>query len=272
MRKTYKDFAKEIDKEQFHDYYITHMPSDTVSYFNLPNLYTLRAIVAYFDIPRLTPSEITHLQMQQMDEETKRMRGKKISDANMGRNVSELTREKIASAQRGKPRAYIASNPNVLKSQFKPNHTPWNKGKHGLQKWVDGQSERRIQTMRERGHIGNRKTMIEKRVESDLIKQFGAEHVHYQYKDARYPFYCDFYIDTEDLFIEVNSWWHHGSHPFDATDPKDIERLEYLKQRMFDEPDNKNWSEAIRIWTVVDPLKQETAKKNHLNYKIIYKY
>lgn len=44
-----------------------------------------------------------------------------------------------------------------------------------------------------------------------LIKKY--DNVIRQYRDEnRYPFNCDFYIPNEDLFIEFNGYWTHGSH------------------------------------------------------------
>ena len=46
-----------------------------------------------------------------------------------------------------------------------------------------------------------------------LIKKY--DNVIRQYRDEnRYPFNCDFYIPNEDLFIEFNGYWTHGSHPY----------------------------------------------------------
>ncbi|MBO5004253.1 MAG: hypothetical protein J6D03_03185, partial [Clostridia bacterium] len=37
-----------------------------------------------------------------------------------------------------------------------------------------------------------------------------------QYRDnIRYPWCCDFYIPSKDLFIECNYGWTHGGHPYD---------------------------------------------------------
>ena len=52
----------------------------------------------------------------------------------------------------------------------------------------------------------------------DILKQKYPDIIH-QYKDKdRYPFVCDFYIPSSDLFIECNYHWTHGGKPFDGTD------------------------------------------------------
>lgn len=81
--------------------------------------------------------------------------------------------------------------------------------------------------------------------------------VEYQYRSEKYPFYCDFYIPDLDLYIEYQGFWSHGGKPFEGT-PEDLERLKKLK--------NENRTTYIDVWTVRDPLKRETARKNGLNW------
>lgn len=89
-----------------------------------------------------------------------------------------------------------------------------------------------------------------------------------QYKDEkRYPFYCDFYIVEDDLFIEVNAHWSHGGHPFNPNDPKDIDTLNTWKEKA---KTSKFYANAIITWTVRDVKKQACAKQNNLNYIILY--
>lgn len=99
----------------------------------------------------------------------------------------------------------------------------------------------------------------------DLISIYGASDIEREYIDDRYPFKCDFYIKSKDLFIEVNYHPTHGPHPFDANNPDDIELLNKLTR------ENTPWSnKIIEVWTCRDVLKQETAKRNNLNYKMLY--
>ena len=43
-----------------------------------------------------------------------------------------------------------------------------------------------------------------------LCNIYGSDDVVRQYSDDRYPFSCDFYIKSKDLFIECNFHWTHG--------------------------------------------------------------
>lgn len=99
-----------------------------------------------------------------------------------------------------------------------------------------------------------------------LCNKYGKENVLRQYKDDRYPFNCDFYIKSEDLFIELNLFPTHGKEPFDENNILHIEYLERCKISP------KNWIEAQipLIWAGTDVLKWETAQKNKLNYLRIY--
>lgn len=82
-----------------------------------------------------------------------------------------------------------------------------------------------------------------------------------QYKSDIYPWRCDFYIKSKDLFIEYQGYFTHQNHAFDANNDSDIAILNNWKQRK-----EKIFKNAIKTWTVSDVNKRETAKKNHLNY------
>lgn len=111
------------------------------------------------------------------------------------------------------------------------------------------------------------KSAIEDSVYEYLVSRYGSEDVIRQYnQDPRYPFSCDFYIRSEDLFIEVNNHPSHGDHSFNPESKEDLELLEALKKK------NNAWAKMIiDVWTVRDVKKFNTARDNRLNYKVIYK-
>ena len=80
------------------------------------------------------------------------------------------------------------------------------------------------------------------------------------YKSLEYPFNCDFYIQSEKLYIECNFHWTHGSRPYTGSD-EDIAQL--LKWQA---KNTKFYMNAIKTWTVRDVKKRETAKNNNLRY------
>lgn len=89
-----------------------------------------------------------------------------------------------------------------------------------------------------------------------------------QYKDnERYPFYCDFYIVEDDLFIELNAHWTHGGRPYDPNSSECQEQLKIWKEKA---QTSKFFQNAIQTWTIRDVNKQRIAQENNLNYKVIY--
>ena len=82
-----------------------------------------------------------------------------------------------------------------------------------------------------------------------------------QYKSDVYPFCCDFYIPSLDLYIECNYSWTHGGHPFDVNNLDDINVL-----LLWESKHTKYYDNAIYTWTVRDIDKRITAFNNKLNY------
>lgn len=101
-----------------------------------------------------------------------------------------------------------------------------------------------------------------------LVDKFGVDDVIHQYKsDDRYPFVCDFYVKSVDLFIELNAHWSHGGHWF-GDDVADAAVLTdwYEKART-----SHYYQSAVHVWQERDILKRDTAKKNGLNYVVFWK-
>ena len=90
-----------------------------------------------------------------------------------------------------------------------------------------------------------------------LCEMFGD--VRRQFKSEQYPFNADFYVPALDLYVECNFHWTHGFHPFDPTSKADLERLEAMKEK-----NTKFYDNAIKTWTVRDPLKRERAARNNV--------
>lgn len=88
-----------------------------------------------------------------------------------------------------------------------------------------------------------------------------------QYKEERYPFFCDFYIKHLDLFIECNFHWTHGPCPYDAKSSKCTELLSTWEEKS---KNSDYFKDAIKIWTVRDAHKISTAQNNSLNYIVLY--
>jgi len=87
----------------------------------------------------------------------------------------------------------------------------------------------------------------------------------YQYKSKDYPFNCDFYFPDKDLYLEIQGSWTHGFHPFDNTNPNDVELLNKWKLK-----NNKFYNKAIETWTIRDVDKRNWAKEHNLNWIEIF--
>jgi len=99
------------------------------------------------------------------------------------------------------------------------------------------------------------------------------------YKSEKYPFICDFYIPTLDLYIEYQGDWTHGPnefnchHPYDENNKKHIECKNILYERYIKSNKNKKfYLNAIDTWTRRDVIKRNTAKINNLNYLEFFNY
>ena len=109
---------------------------------------------------------------------------------------------------------------------------------------------------------------IEEKFYKDLCIKYGTNNVIRQYRDTRYPFSCDFYIPSHDLFIELNAHWTHGGRPFDKDDSNCIEQLNIWESKAAE--GLKFYKSAIYTWTNLDCRKMNIAKENNLNYEVIY--
>ena len=98
-----------------------------------------------------------------------------------------------------------------------------------------------------------------------LISLFGISDIERQYKSDLYPFACDFYVKSLDLYIECNYHWTHGTHPFDINNKED--KLEYEKLL---KGNIKKYSSTLDVWCKRDVKKYNIAKKNNLNYLMFY--
>lgn len=105
----------------------------------------------------------------------------------------------------------------------------------------------------------------EERLYDMLVQYFGECDVIRQYRESRYNFFCDFYVVSRDLFIELNGTWLHGGHWFDRDSLNDIATLERWRNKK-----NKYYDCAVRTWTARDVLKRMTAAINELNYAVFW--
>lgn len=110
----------------------------------------------------------------------------------------------------------------------------------------------------------------EDRMYDSLCSRFGQSDILRQYKDdCRYPFYCDFYIKSLDLFIELNASWVHNDHWFDDSNADDLMILHKWEQSVA--TGKRFYQAAIEIWTMRDVQKHRVALDHKLNYLVFWK-
>lgn len=144
------------------------------------------------------------------------------------------------------------------------------------QKWIDKygydnpmKNEKILQKALEskRKHHTFNTSKIEEQFYTYLCTKYSIDNINRQYKTKEYPFCCDFYIKPLNLYIEIQGYWAHGSHPFDSNNINDLQKLDTWKQKSIN---TIQYEKAINMWTVKDVLKRETAQINNLNYLEIF--
>ena len=125
--------------------------------------------------------------------------------------------------------------------------------------------EARLKANRTRMKNGNTSS-LENYLENALI----ANNINYkpQYNlDNRYLYHCDFYLPDTDTFVEINGFWTHQDHYFNNTDKDDLIILNNLINKA---SVSTMYPTAIRVWTISDVKKRQSAKENNLNYIVLW--
>lgn len=103
---------------------------------------------------------------------------------------------------------------------------------------------------------------ILKRKYVDVVRSYRDERYA---RNSGYQFECDFYIPSEDLFIELNAHPSHGLHPYNQSNVEDTILAEQLKVSQ------KPWDCAtFDTWCGRDPEKLLIARNSNLNYIVLY--
>lgn len=154
-----------------------------------------------------------------------------------------------------------------------------NRSKKFIQTWVDTPENIKKEIIRRRTKNANSPEAIEKskitkqlngtfkksKAEDDFYRQlclfFNYSDIVRGYVDEqRYPFNCDFYIKSKDLFIEYQGHQTHGNWPYDSNNAQHIDYCNCLKSSGYD----------TSTFTKRDPNKLNIAKHNNLNLILIY--
>lgn len=101
-----------------------------------------------------------------------------------------------------------------------------------------------------------------------LVEIFDTSYILKEYKSEKYPWFCDFYIKSKNLYVEYNFHWTHGPHPFDSTSKQDIELFNIYAARL--KAGKSSYAQVIHTWCIDDRNKLKSALKNKLNYVTVY--
>ena len=132
--------------------------------------------------------------------------------------------------------------------------------------------EKIYQTQKKQGTLYKRFSKTEEQAYQLLLQYFPKEDITRQYKTKEYPFNCDFYIKSLDLYIECQFSQYHGHRKFHLPfNPKDRTHLEQVQKLKELEEQNSSrqksqYTRMLKVWTIEDPLKRKTAKENNLNW------
>ena len=131
--------------------------------------------------------------------------------------------------------------------------------------------QKQYETQKRLGYTHNSK--VEDCSYNLLCNHFDSNNIIRQYYDKkRYPFKCDFYIKSLDLFIECHYGYRHCYEPFNENNPEHLKRLEELKEKAatHKNPNNNNYLQCIYQWTDLDVRKRQCAIENNLNWLCFY--
>ena len=117
----------------------------------------------------------------------------------------------------------------------------------------------------------NRQISSKSKLENDFLNylklKYESDDIITQYKSKEYPYYCDFYIKSINLYIEIQGHWTHNDHPFDINNLNDQQIMNIWRTKSLSDKYYKN---ALNTWTIKDVEKRNTAIQNNLNYLEIF--
>ena len=92
---------------------------------------------------------------------------------------------------------------------------------------------------------------------------FGENDVEHNYVSDVYPYQCDYYIKSRDLYIELNAHWSHGGHWYD--DATDSETCNEWRTK------SKFYQNCAETFSVRDVAKRNCARQYNLKYVVFWK-
>lgn len=222
------------EEQQIIEFYKTHSINETANNFGFKNIAVVKKVLAKHNIPERTKKETADLRV---------LRTQQTDLVKYG-TISHIGAKNVRDK---------AKQTNLIR--------------YGVENGgASKEAQEKIYKTKKKNHTFNT-SKPEEIFYKKLSEKYGAQDVLRQYKDQRYPFMCDFYIKSKDLFIELNLHWTHGGHRFDKNSSKDLQKLNLWQEKA---KTSNFYKSAIYVWTERDLYKLEIAKKANLNYKVIY--
>lgn len=144
--------------------------------------------------------------------------------------------------------------------------------RYGTEHYSQSEEAKRLQSIRkEKEYDTKRKnhsfcvSFLEEELEQRLKQHFGVNDVVCQFSSDVYPFLCDFYIPSRDMYIELNATWTHGHHWYHSNPIEDDNVLQFWHEK-----GTEYYQNAIQTWTERDVKKRQIASQNRLNYVVFW--
>ena len=225
-----KNQKLDLDKDKLYDLYVNQqMTSNEVAKIFGCSSKTVRNYLAKYGIPIRQMPDAVKLERSKWSDEKELQRS-----INVHKAWEKKSPEEIASITAKK---YISGNINSPEAILKAHQTRANNGTTNLSK----SEEEFFHKLLFMGFDGD-----------DIERNY--------YVDKRYPFNCDFYIKSKDIFIEYQGHQSHGFAPFDISNEEHIAYLDACKSRGYD----------MSTWTTRDPRKLKTALQNGVTLILVY--
>lgn len=256
---------QDIDvNDEFLSYFHEHSFKDVMKKYNL-SARGLQTLIKYYNISK-TSDEIYRIRSKASKGRTPWNKGLTIKDDERLNYCTDEIRLKKSLSMIGKNKGRIHSEQSKknMSAGYKYHDTSKNRRKLSDEEKRIA-SEKSFSTKKINGTLNI--STPEKDYYKYLIEKYGDENIIKQYKCDRYPWHCDFYIKSLDMFIELNLHWTHGGRPFD---PNNIECIKQLNKWNKKAKTSKFYANAIKTWTVRDVEKLKCAKENNLNLEVLY--
>ena len=173
---------------------------------------------------------------------------------------NDIIKEKIKQTNIQKYGVDYLFKSNIIKEKIKQTNIQ----KYGVDNplknkeiWKKSQDNRQISS----------KSKLENNFLNYLKLKYESDDIITQYKSKEYPYYCDFYIKSINLYIEIQGHWTHNDHPFDINNLNDQLIMDIWRTKSLSDKYYKN---ALNTWTIKDVEKRNTAIQNNLNYLEIF--